>query len=937
MSADDDTVEVKSSPKTTADTKRRRGKQRPASAVPTADASQDIPVADSSPKPGHVVGIGASAGGLAALQSLFDHIPRNSGAAFVVVQHLSPNFKTLMDELLSRHSGMTVKLADDGDTLKANHVYVMRPNRNIIVKDGALLLQPIDRESSPNLPIDRFFNSLAAEYENCSVGMVLSGTGSDGSIGIKALRDVGGLVLVQEPAEAEFDGMPAAAIRTGYVDSVADIDLLAKQLVAYLKNPTAISENTEFREHLANNQETLESILKRLTLAAGVDFSLYKPAMVSRRFEHRMGIWGVKTLPEYAQVLDRKPEEFALLKSDLLIGVTQFFRDQDCWQSLVKPVISSLISSKRDDSSVRVWMVGVSSGEEVYSMAMLLSEYMQAKSMSKSIKIFATDVNASAIEYASTGVYPPHICRDISEERLARFFKQDEGGNYVISRALRNMVVFATHNVLEDPPFSNMDLVVCRNMLIYLLSEAQERVLGIFNFALRNEGYLWLGNSESITSGDDSFKEVNSSAKIWKKVSTSKRLIPPHITLEKLRRRPSENKYLDSTRLSQANFEKTPLQSLSTYSKDIRNRILEEFGPTGVLLGADLHVKQVFGDCSQYMGFYSSDQVSTHIDSLLSPTLGIPVATCIARVAEEDEGEFSLTGIPYYSDSPGHRKNIETLNRDTWNTGATGQVKSGQGDSDQSAVEHGQEQQPLFVDVTVKKFTDDQQTFYLLLLSHNSVASSAVEVVANVAGNSREQYNADVHTRERLRDLDLQLLDSKQELRNAYAELDTTSEELQSTNEELMAANEELQSTNEELQSVNEELFSVNTEYQEKIAELMELNTDLDNLLNSTGYAIIFLDSTLAIRRYTPGMSKYIHLLPGDIERTITDFSFDVNYSDMIDDLNTVLQTGTVIVKRLRTLKSNEQVTVSINPYISSDKSVNGVVMTIQEPDTSMM
>lgn len=890
--------------------RRNAGQQPDVSKLPTEKESHVLSDKNSAPVhvPSHVVGIGASAGGLTALQDFFDHTPPESGAAFVVVQHLSPNFKTLMDELLSRHSRMTVKLTDNGEEIRANHVYVMRPNRNIVVRDGRLFLEPIERESSPNLPIDRFFASLATEFENRSVGIVLSGTGSDGSIGIKALRDVGGLVLVQEPQSAEFDGMPAAAIRTGYVDSVAVIDQLANQLVAYLKNPDAVSRNTEFREHLANNQETLEGILKRLNLATGVDFSLYKPAMVSRRFEHRMGICGVTTLPEYAQVLDHRPEEFALLKSDLLIGVTQFFRDQDCWHNLVKFVLSSIISGKSGDSSIRVWMVGVSSGEEVYSLAMLLTEYLQAKSMSKSIKIFATDVNGNAIDYASAGVYPPHICRDISEERLERFFTRDEGGNYVISRSLRNMVVFATHNVLEDPPFSNMDLVVCRNMLIYLLSEAQERVLSIFNFALRNGAYLWLGSSESITSGDDSFKEVNSAAKIWSKVSSSKRPVPPHITLEKLRRRPSLNSYSGRNRLSQTSFGSPPNLAASENTNDIRHRVLEQFGPTGVLLSDDLHVRQVFGDCSRYMGFFSIDQVSTHIDSLLSPTLGVPVATCIARVAEEPEDSFSLTGIPFYK------------------------VSMGQSGADHEDENLKQNQQALTVDVTVRKLTESDGTYYLLLFGDAS-SNPSIEQAPNTAGTPREQYNADIHTRERLRELDLQLLDSKQELRNAYAELDTTSEELQSTNEELMAANEELQSTNEELQSVNEELYSVNTEYQEKIAELMELNTDLDNLLNSTGYAIIFLDSTLAIRRYTPRMSKYIHLLPGDIERPITDFKFDVNYDDLIDDLNSVLQSGTAIIKRLHALKSDQLLTVTINPYISSDKSVNGVVMTIQEPE----
>ncbi len=854
-------------------------------------------------EPSHIVGIGASAGGLSALQGFFDQMPHDSGAAFVVVQHLSPNFKTLMDELLSRHSRMSVKLADDNEKLEANHVYVLRPNRNISICDGRISLVEIERTGNPNLPIDKFFSSLARDLGRKAVGIVLSGTGSDGSVGIKSLREVGGLVLVQDPADAEFDGMPLAAIRTGYVDSIADINQLTRQLVSYLKNYSVDSAETEFREHLANNPETIESILKRLNAATGVDFSLYKPAMVSRRFEHRMWVCNARTLPEYAKVLDENPGEFNLLKSDLLIGVTQFFRDQEVWIETIDPLITSIIDNKPDQSSIRVWMVGVSSGEEVYSLAMLLSERLRAHSLSNSVKIFATDVNSSAVEYASYGVYPPQIGRDISPERLERFFTRDEGGNYVVNRVLRNMVVFATHNVLDDPPFSNMDLVVCRNMLIYLLPEAQERVLSIFNFSLRTGGYLWLGSSESLTTGDNSFKEYNTAAKVWSKVSDSKRVLPPHIALEKLRRKLSSEAKVKVNRLTQAPVGNVAGSNQRDLSSVIRNRVLEEFGPTGVLLGEDLHIRQIFGDCSRYMGFHSSGQVSTHINVLLNSALMVPVATCVARLEEERKDRFGMTGVPFGTASP-----ISLSS------------------SDDARVN-------LVVDVTVSRlrdYSDTGETLYLLLFSE---PSPVVDQTKSVAGNneSLERYDVDMHTQERLRELDLQLLDSRQELRNAYAELDTTSEELQSTNEELMAANEELQSTNEELQSVNEELYSVNTEYQEKIAELMESNTDLDNLLNSTGYGIIFLDSTLAIRRYTPKMARYIHLLPGDIERPITDFQFDLEYKNLVSDLNRVLQSGEVVARQVKTVKAGTPVNISINPYISSDNSVNGVVMTVLE------
>ena len=487
------------------------------------------------PSPSHVVGIGASAGGLTALQNLFDRIPENTGAAFVVVQHLSPNFNTLMDELLAKHSKMSVSLAEDGEHLKPDHIYLMRPNRNLIVAEGKLFLNEIHRTGHPNLPIDVFFRSLAVDAQNRSVGIILSGTGSDGSQGVKALREAGGLVMTQQPNEAEFDGMPVSAIRTGYVDAIGDVNELAKQLVSYIRHPLTASKNRVFREHLASNNDLLEKIFVRLRVATAIDFSLYKPSTIARRIEHRMGINNIETLPAYAELLDRKSEEFALLKSDLLIGVTQFFRDPDAHAELANSVLPTITSNKSADTPVRVWMVGISSGEEAYSLAIAFSELLESLKISIPIKIFASDADSGSIDYASAGVYPPFISNDVSEKRLSRYFKVDEAGNYVVNNRLRNMIVFATHNVLEDPPFSNMDLVVCRNMLIYFQTEAQERTLALFNFSLREAGYLWLGSSESLGGQSENFSELSSSSKIWRKTRSS-RIPIRHINADHLRK-----------------------------------------------------------------------------------------------------------------------------------------------------------------------------------------------------------------------------------------------------------------------------------------------------------------------------------------------------------------------------------------------------------------
>jgi len=837
------------------------------------------------PAPSHVVGIGASAGGLTALQNLFNRIPENTGACFVVVQHLSPNFNTLMDELLAKHSKMLVKLAEDGEHLLPDHVYLMRPNRNILVAEGKLFLNEIHRTGQPNLPIDEFFRSLAVDAQNRSVGIILSGTGSDGSQGVKALREAGGLVMTQQPTEAEFDGMPVSAIRTGYVDAIGDVDELARQLVSYIRHPLTASKNRVFREHLESNNDLLERIFVRLRVATAIDFSLYKPSTIARRIEHRMGINNIETLPAYAELLDRKPEEFALLKSDLLIGVTQFFRDPEAFHELIESVLPVIASSKSADTPVRVWMVGISSGEEAYSIAIAFSELLEQLKLSITIKIFASDADSGSIDYASAGVYPPFISNDVSEERLSKYFKMDEAGNYVVNNRLRNMIVFATHNVLEDPPFSNMDLVVCRNMLIYFQTEAQERTLALFNFSLRDAGYLWLGSSESLGGQSENFSELSSGAKIWRK-TRSARIPIRHINADHLRKTNTKHASRTHGLTQRGTFDQKNIYH------NVRDRLLDEYGPSGILLNPEHQAVHIFGDCKHYIERHSAGHVTTHIDSLIVPSLSVPVSTCLAKAANSESGSHRLNDVPMlHPDHPGKMINI-TARR---------------------VSDLGRSNEPHF------------------LIIFSQMRETAVEPTRLHDTIDQETYKADTHTQERLRELDLQLNDSRQELRNAYAELDTTSEELQATNEELMAANEELQSTNEELQSVNEELYTVNTEYQEKIAELMELNTDLDNLLNSTGYGIIFLDSTLSIRRFTPLMARYINLLPGDVDRPIGDFKISLDYPDLLTDLNQVLSSGETIDRKTTMHSADDQLSISISPYISTDKTINGVVMTIRE------
>ena len=441
--------------------------------------------------PSHYIGIGASAGGLEALQTMLQNLPTDTGACFIIVQHLSPDFKSMMVELLSKHSKMEIQNVRDGVAVRPNTIYLIPPKKNMMVAQGELLLSDKMPDSGLNLPIDIFFRSLAEDQQHRAIGIILSGTGSDGSRGIKALKEAGALTIVQEPETAKFDGMPNSAINTGIIDLILRPEQMGEKLDSYIRHPLVSGDSFSLKESMTGNEDIMSEIFTVLKLKSEIDFAKYKPSTVARRIERRMTIKQVTSLQDYLTLLFKEPHEAVTLSRELLIGVTRFFRDDDAFAELREKVIPEIIGASSEERQIRVWVTGCSTGEEAYSVAMMFAQELEQKKVKRFVKVFATDVNGDSIAEAGNGIFREDVQHDISAHYLSKYFQKTSGGLYQISKDIRQMVIFATHNMIVDPPFSNMDLVCCRNVLIYFQHSVQKRVLTALHFALRKDGFLF--------------------------------------------------------------------------------------------------------------------------------------------------------------------------------------------------------------------------------------------------------------------------------------------------------------------------------------------------------------------------------------------------------------------------------------------------------------
>jgi two-component system CheB/CheR fusion protein len=862
--------------KTGTTSRRRSPRPAPPRRKPSA---APIPAADSVP----IIGLGASAGGLEALEAFLQGVPEASGLAFVVVQHLDPTHEALLGELLQRKTRLPVVEVRDHTRVERDHVYVIPPNRDMTVLHGVLHLFVPASPRGQRLPIDLFLRTLAEDRRERSVAIILSGMGTDGTLGVRAIKEAAGLVLAQTPTDAKFDGMPRSAIDTGLVDVVAPASELCGRALSLLAHPSLVrSARATSGERSAH---VLEKVLVLLRSRTGQDFSSYKRSTLDRRIERRMGVHQIPHIQQYLRFVQENPPELDLLFKELLIGVTGFFRDPAAWDLLLSQALPTLIDGCPDGGTLRAWTPGCSTGEEAYSLAMAFREALALHRPGRRLgcRIFATDLDAAAVQRARQASFPPNILADVSSERLARFFVAEEGAaaaalpeRFRIAREIREMVTLATHNVLTDPPFTRMDLILCRNLLIYLEPEAQRKLLSIFHYSLNPGGVLFLGTAETIGGANDLFAPLDTKLRIFRRRESAHTRSNPAIptaaggTLP-ARARPSQ--------------ELRPAGSLQVQADQI---LLQRFSPAAVLVNAEGDILYVSGRTGKY----------------LEPAAGKANLNLFAMAREGLRHE-----LPRALRQAAAAKEPVTIPRLRVKTNGDFQT----------------------VDLTVQALDAPEGLRGNYFVVFGDVAASPVRAKGARARGSTSPLSPGDATEEEVRRLREDLLSIQQEMQASQEELKSANEELQSANEELQSTNEELTTSKEEMQSLNEELQTVNAELQSKLDELLQANNDMKNLLNSTEIATLFLDEELNIRRFTTRATRIFKLIPGDVGRPITDIVTDLDYDALSSDAEDVLRTLTSIEKQVKTRDDGRWFSARLMPYRTVDNVIDGLVLTFSD------
>jgi two-component system CheB/CheR fusion protein len=815
--------------------------------------------------PRHVVGIGASAGGLEALERFFDNVPTNSGMAFVVIQHLSPDFKSLMDELLARHTDLPIRLVEDGMTIEPDHVYLIPPKKEMIISGGRLLLSERDHLQELSLPIDVFFRSLAQDCGPRAVAIVLSGGGSDGSRGIRDVHEGGGLVLVQDVESAQFDGMPKTARDAGVAHWVLAPHEMPRVLLEHATRPPGSADRDGNRPAATAASDPLGVVYRMLEQEFGLDFNHYKPSTVTRRIERRIQLALAGDIGEYVERLKRERSELDVLYRDLLIGVTRFFRNEEAFEVLEKRVLPEVFA--RGTRDVRVWVAGCATGEEAYSLAILLHE-ASAQYGDRPVKIFASDVHRGSLEFAARGVYEADAIANVSRERLERYFIQ-RGPTYQVVPEIRQLIVFAPHNVIRDAPFTRIDLISCRNLLIYLQPAAQQKALSLFHFGLNRGGIVFLGPSETLGVLGHDFETVDKHWRIYRKYSDVRTPVDARLQPQKA----------EARALAPALPSPPARQSLA-HLLGAYDTLLDRFMPPSLLVSDRGELLHSFGGANRFLRHRDGRQTPDILDAVDGDLKMVLIGGLKRSLEQTSELVFKNV-----------RVNPDGEETAAYEVGLTA-VPSRSGGAPS-------------VLISFKK------------MEQKAVADSVPKTEIDVANVPHAQLAV----------LEAELNSTRENLQSAIEELETSNEEMQTTNEELHASNEELQSTNEELQSVNEELYSVNAEYQRKITELTELTNDMDNLLSSTEVGTIFLNRELKVRKFTPQIADAFNLLPQDIGRSIETFTHTIEHPELIDDLRRTLASGERIERELRD-GAGRYFFLRILPYRAKGTS-DGVVLTL--------
>ena len=850
---------------------------------PTSDADSNKSPKEDFP----IVGIGASAGGLAAFEAFFSAIPDGiePRMAFVLVQHLDPNHKSILTDLIRRYTRMSVYEVKDGMVVQPNCVYVIPPNRDMILEYGTLQLQEPAEPHGHRLPIDLFFRSLALSKQELAIGIVLSGTGSDGALGVQVIKAGGGMVMAQSPESSEYDGMPRSVIATGLVDYILPPVEMPGQLIAYVtqvfgKRPKVVPKT----------EDSMIKIFTLLRIQTGHDFSHYKKNTIIRRMERRMAIKNLKSVDEYVHYLEHKPAEVEALFHDLLIGVTSFFRNPAAFEALQKKVIPNLFTSRYLKSTIRIWVPGCSTGEEAYSIGILCQEQMEMLKQYFKVQIFATDIDSRAIEEARRGIYPPIISIDVSPERLERFFTQNSDGDYHVHKSIRDMILFSEQDIIKDPPFSKLDLLSCRNVLIYMDRELQKKLIPLFHYALNPGGFLFLGSSETVGEFENIFGTLDRKSNLYQKKGVRSgypfigTFISPRL----------EN------RETQKPLGKALIESKPQLRKLTEQAMLQYYSPDGVLVNQRGDVLYIHGHVDMYLEPVL-DEAGLNILNIARDGLRQELTADLYKAVVNKEPVFH----------PGLR--VKTNGDFTTVNLALRPVKAGL---------DAAEEPKLFL-VTFEELHEWEQS--------QTGKATTIEAGQEAPASSTE---VDVHILELKRELQI-----KEERLNFYnKELEISNEKLKSSNEEMQLMNQELQSTNEELgasreelQSVNEELTTVNTELQNKVTDQSHAIDDMNNLMAGTGIGTIFVDRELHILSFTPAVTNIIKLLPIDVGRSVGDIVSNLlGYDHLVEDTTEVL--NTLMPKDIEVqTKKGVWYLLRILPYHTLENVVNGAVITFTD------
>jgi len=817
-----------------------------------------------------IVGIGASAGGLEALVAFLGNVPENSGLAFVIVQHMEQTHKgSILVEILQNATTMKVVQTNENTPVQPNCVYVIPPNKEMSIQNGSLHLFDFTIPHTLHLPIDFFFRSLADDQQERSIGVILSGMGTDGTLGLRAIKEKGGFVFIQEPSSAKFDDMPHSAIEAGLADFISPPETLPSKIIRYLEHKPLIDRaDLDQADKLLSSFDTIMILLRSQT---GHDFSAYKKNTVYRRIERRMGIHQIDKIVNYVSFLQENPQELELLFKEFLIGVTSFFREPTEWELLKAKVFPQLLVERAPSSTLRVWVSGCATGEEAYSLAIIFKEVLDQLEPSQhfSMQIFATDLDRDAIDKAREGIFSVNIAQDMSKERLNRnFVKVDRG--YQVVKTIRDLIIFAPQNMIKDPPFTKIDILTCRNLLIYLTPELQKKLIPLFHYSLNPGGFLFLGSAEAVGNHTDLFKPINRKSRLYQRLQ-------PQIQSESV-----EFPTSFSPAQSAANQPSATAHNLQSLADKL---ILQSYSPPTVLVNSKGDILYITGRTGKYLE-PAAGKVNWNIFAMAREGLNYKLSNTFYKALRQKETIIFRNAI----------------------------VKNEGGSQ--------------AVDITVNPLQEPEPLRGLVMIVFNDVAVP-LDVLVTTATSDRIPANS-----QREAELERELMQARQVWQDARTEMQISQEELKSSNEELQSSNEELQSTNEELtttkeevQSLNEELKTVNYELQTKLEDLSLATNDMKNLLDSTKIATLFLDSSLCVKRFTNQMSVVSKLISSDTGRPITDIASDLFYPELTEDVGEVLRTLNTFEKQVKSVNGGWY-NARILPYRTLEDKIDGVVIT---------